>query len=280
MKQIENILSTRPDYYLQPQIAAAQAVPGANPAIGWCMKQHMINWLYSANDCYEQMHWFYAPRTEVYLGELERRAREGVKTFTVKDIAPQLDVIQNRWLDEDIIVPAELRYPGTTIEAVLAAIDAVAPLRPYIDPFVLSELRQFSAPDDAIVINPNGKNVERTGGWYYGAIPHSFCVAQFFKPKGNGSETFRWKFTGIKAGRYDVSVWVCDDINKDHATDQVYTIHAKDGEHRSPPVDFTKNCRSWQSLGVYDVDETGSVVLTDATSANTTADAVMLLAQP
>ncbi len=280
MRQIENILSTRPDYYLQPQIDAALAVPGANPAMAWCMKQHMINWLYSSNDCYEQMHWFYAPRTEVYLSELERRAKEGIKTFTAEDIAPQLDAIKTRWLEEDIAIPAEQRYSGTTIEAVREAVDAVAAFRPYIDQFVLSEMRPFEAPEGAIVIDPNGKNIERTGGWYYGAIPHSFCVAQFFKPKGNGSETFRWKFTGIKPGRYEVSVWVCDDPNKDHATDQAYTVYAKDGIHRPAPVDFTKDLRAWRSLGVYDIDETGSVVLTDATSANTTADAVMLLARP
>ena len=68
------ILSTREDFSLQKQIDRVMQVPGANPYLPWYMKQHCVNDLYSSNEVYEQLHWFYGPRMEVYFSELEKRA--------------------------------------------------------------------------------------------------------------------------------------------------------------------------------------------------------------
>jgi hypothetical protein len=127
LERIEAILSTRPDFSLQAQIERAREVPGANPYLPWYMKQHCINDLYSANEAYEQLHWYYAPRMEVYLSELESRAAQGIKTLSWSDIADRCNTIQERWLNEDIAVPEEARFSGPTMQAVVAAFEAFQP---------------------------------------------------------------------------------------------------------------------------------------------------------
>ena len=64
------------------------------------------------------MHWFYAPRIEVYLREIEERAMRGVKSINWSDVEERLGQIEKRWLDEDISVPEKHRFRGTTMEAV------------------------------------------------------------------------------------------------------------------------------------------------------------------
>jgi len=125
LKHIEAILSTRPDFSLQAQIERAMKVPGANPYLPWYMKQHCVNDLYSANEVYEQLHWYYGPRMAVYLGELEARAARGVKTITWKDVEARCGAIHTRWLEKDIAVPTEHRFKGTTMAAVTAAMTAI-----------------------------------------------------------------------------------------------------------------------------------------------------------
>jgi hypothetical protein len=126
--QIERVLSTRPDYSLQRQIDRCMAVPGVNPHLPWYMKQHCVNDLYSVNDVYEQIHWFYAPRFDVYLNELRKRAAEGKTTIAWADIAPRCEEIRARWLEGDITVPAGARFAGTPLEAVREAMDEVVPV--------------------------------------------------------------------------------------------------------------------------------------------------------
>jgi len=128
LHHVEAILSTRPDFSLQAQIERVMSVPGTNPYLPWYIKQHCVNDLYSANEVYEQHHWFYAPRLEVYLGELESRAARNVRTIAWTDIADRCSAIQDRWLNEDIAVPAEAKFAGTSMEAVRAAVAALTPL--------------------------------------------------------------------------------------------------------------------------------------------------------
>lgn len=126
LRHVAAILSTRPDFWLQPQIDRCTAVPGANPHLAWYMKQHCINDLYSANEVYEQLHWYYGPRMEVYLSELESRAAAGTRNVAWADIADRCNAIQARWLDQDIRVPDHERYHGAPLNAVEAAMRAVA----------------------------------------------------------------------------------------------------------------------------------------------------------
>ncbi|MBN1346674.1 MAG: alpha-N-acetylglucosaminidase C-terminal domain-containing protein [Phycisphaerae bacterium] len=124
LAKTEAILSTRPDFSLQAQIDRAMKIPGANSFLPWYMKQHCVNDLYSANEVYEQLHWYYGPRAEVYLSELEARAAKGVKMITWKDIEARCGTIHARWLEGDIDVPDEHRYKGTTLEAVAEAVQS------------------------------------------------------------------------------------------------------------------------------------------------------------
>ena len=123
LKHIGMILSTRADFSLQRQIDWAMQVPKSNPYLPWYMKQHCVNDLYSANEVYEQMHWFYTPRMEVYFNELQKRVSQEIKAITWGDIANRCSEFRNRWLNEDIIVPDEEKFPGTTMEAVVAVIE-------------------------------------------------------------------------------------------------------------------------------------------------------------
>jgi len=125
LRHIDAILSTRPDFRLQPQIDRCAAVPGANPHLAWYMKQHCVNDLYSANEVYEQLHWYYGPRMEVYLSAIERRAAEGTRTIGWTDIADRCDGIQQRWLNDDIRVPDRERYHGAPLNAVEASVRAI-----------------------------------------------------------------------------------------------------------------------------------------------------------
>ncbi|HPO13308.1 MAG TPA: alpha-N-acetylglucosaminidase TIM-barrel domain-containing protein [Candidatus Hydrogenedentes bacterium] len=128
LRLIDAILSTRPDFSLQKQIMWAMNIPGANSYLPWYMKQHCINDLYSANEVFEQLHWYYTPRMDVYFSELETRAAQGIKTIEWKDIADRCAAIQKRWLEEDIAVPENEMFQGSTIEAVSEAFEKLDPV--------------------------------------------------------------------------------------------------------------------------------------------------------
>lgn len=115
---IEALLGADPGFSLQVQIDRALAVPGVNPGVAWLMKQHCVNDLYSANDVYEQMHWFYAPRMDVYLGEVARRARAGTRTIEWSDISAKCEAIRARWLEDGIRVPSDQQERRTRREIV------------------------------------------------------------------------------------------------------------------------------------------------------------------
>ncbi len=133
LKRLEAILSTQPSYHLQPQIERVMAVPGVNPYTEWFIKQHQINDLYASNELFEQLHWYYGPRMEVYLRELEARADRGETKLEWADIQAECDVIQQRWLGESIAVPESEWFQGGTIEAVEAAWQAFGDFRPVTD---------------------------------------------------------------------------------------------------------------------------------------------------
>jgi alpha-N-acetylglucosaminidase len=113
LRGIEALLASRPEFSLQRQIERVTRVPGTNPDTAWLMKKHCVNDLYSANDVYEQMHWFYRPRMEAYLQELRARASDGRRTMQWSDIEPRCAQIEKRWLAEGIAVPPGAR-PGLT----------------------------------------------------------------------------------------------------------------------------------------------------------------------
>ena len=127
LRLIDSILSTRPDFSLHRQIERVMKVPGTNPHTPWYIKKHCVNDLYSNNEVYEQLHWFYGPRMEIYFSELEKRAAEGVNTITWGQIADRCGAIERRWLNEGIAVPEKDRFAGTTMEAVVAAVKTIKP---------------------------------------------------------------------------------------------------------------------------------------------------------
>ncbi len=276
MKQIKNILSTRPDYYLQPQIDEAMRVPGANPYNAWYIKQHCVNWLYTTNDCYEQMHWYYMPRTELYLSELEQRVANGVKIFEYTDVKDRFDAIEQRWLNEDINVPIADRCAGTTLEALQEAMRTVSSIRPLVDASLLAELKPYEVPANAILIDPNSAATIREGEWICQYMPSAYFNIMYWTAKGEGKCLFTWKLANAAPGTYEVKVWVPENPGKNHASDQRYTVHAGDGVHEAV-VDFSKNPRTWQSLGAYPLDASSTLVLSDRASGFVSADAVMLL---
>jgi hypothetical protein len=118
---LEDLLSTRLDFSLQTQIDWVTKVPGINPDTAWLIKKHCVNDLYSANECYEQTHWYYRPRMDIYLTELEQRAKDGRTVIEWKEIQPRCAEIEKRWLDGDIAVPASERPRVTTRQAVMQA---------------------------------------------------------------------------------------------------------------------------------------------------------------
>lgn len=124
LRLIQDILSTRPDYWLKTTVDAAMAVPGTNPATPKMMRQNCVNVQYAANDCYEQTYLFYYPRAEVYFSGLKERMKKGEKTMVWADIAPTGDKFITKWLDGPINVPAEVAFRGTPIEACRHAIDS------------------------------------------------------------------------------------------------------------------------------------------------------------
>lgn len=127
LRHIERILSTRPDFSLHAQIQRVMKVPGTNPHTPWYMKKHCVNDLYSNNEVYEQLHWYYGPRIEVYFEELEKRANAGETNIQWVDIADRCKAVEDHWLDEDIEVPERFRYGGTTMDAVVEGVEALEP---------------------------------------------------------------------------------------------------------------------------------------------------------
>jgi hypothetical protein len=129
LRRIEDLLSTRPEFSLQAQIASVMATPGANPHAAMLMKKHCVNDLYSANEVYEQMHWYYRPRMDVYLGELLARVRSGARSIDWADISSRCAEIEKRWLEKDIAVPSGERTTQTTRQLTEAALRWLKELR-------------------------------------------------------------------------------------------------------------------------------------------------------
>ena len=130
LKQLKAILSTQPSYHIQPQLQRVMAVPGVNPYTEWYIKQHQINDLYASNEIFEQLHWYYGPRMEVYLDKIEALADRGETKVEWGDIQADCDAIQQRWLNESIEVPRIEWFQGTTVEAVQAAWKAFGDFKP------------------------------------------------------------------------------------------------------------------------------------------------------
>ena len=127
LKHIELVLSTRPDFSLHAQIQCVMQVEGTNSYTPWYIKKHCVNDLYSNNDVYEQLHWYYSPRMEVYCQEIQKRADAGQTTITCSDIADRCRAFEDRWLNDDIEVAAELKYHGTTMQSIVEAIESIKP---------------------------------------------------------------------------------------------------------------------------------------------------------
>ena len=123
---IERLLSSREDYSLQKTIDQAMSVPGTNPSTPRMIRQHCVNDLYATNDNYEQMRLFYRPRAEIYLSAIETKSRKGEKGIRWADISEECEKLRAKWLDGPIAVPDSERYPGTTMEAIHAAMKAGA----------------------------------------------------------------------------------------------------------------------------------------------------------
>ena len=120
LEGIENILSTRPDYSLEVALKEVMSIPGTNTYVDKLMKQGMVNWDYCANDVYEQLHYFYRPKVELFLNS------RGVKFGLPEPEYPDIS-LQDRWLiPETNSVPDKYKYKGTTFQAILDAYRAVA----------------------------------------------------------------------------------------------------------------------------------------------------------
>lgn len=124
---IEYILSTRPDYYLQNTIDQAMSVPGANPATPKMIRVHCIFALYSANDVYEEMHVFYRPRLEKYLDLMEEAAAKGSKEIDQTALKDSFSALQSQWIEGKFEIPSSAKFQGTTLEAVRKAMADVEP---------------------------------------------------------------------------------------------------------------------------------------------------------
>lgn len=275
--QIEKILSTRPDYSLQRQIDNVMATPGINPDTPWLIKQHCVNWLYSTNDNYEQMHWFYRPRMKVYFDALRERAEAGLDTIEWEDIAEATDRYLERWLNEDIAVPEEEQYPGTSLEAIVEAFNTVHPHHDWANAVVDKYLEGFRLPsEDAIVIENFGDHIERTFDWYRVTNGSAWNHLLRWTFQGEGDQWFRYHLNDIEPGRYTVYTWVSDNPNNDHATNAPYTIHGPDGEE-TVKVDLTVDLRTWHKLGTFELDSDSYIELTDDADANLVVDSLCLV---
>jgi hypothetical protein len=129
MRWIDLILSTRPDFSMQRQIDRVMTSPGINPQYPWGLKQHHTNdeyGPYSATEAYEPLHSYYAPRMEVYFRKLDQLAQAGVRKITWADLADEALVVQTRFLENEIRVPASEAFPGAPLDAVAAALTALA----------------------------------------------------------------------------------------------------------------------------------------------------------
>lgn len=124
LRLIQDILSTRPDYWLKTTVDAAMVVPGTNPATPKMIRQSCINDQYAANDCYEETYHFYLPRAEVYFNGLKERMSKGEKTMKWADVAPAGDKFRTKWLEGPVDVPADVSFKGTPIEACRRALDS------------------------------------------------------------------------------------------------------------------------------------------------------------
>lgn len=124
LRLIQDILSTRPDYWLATTVDAAMAVPGTNPAADKMIRKNCVNDQYAANDCYEQTYQFYLPRAEVYFIGLKERLAKGEKTMRWADVAPAGDKFLTKWLEGPVDVPAGVAFKGTPIEACHHAIES------------------------------------------------------------------------------------------------------------------------------------------------------------
>jgi len=117
---IEIILSTRPDFSLQKTIDEAMAIPGTNPFVPRMIRKHAINDLYAPVENYEQLVLFYKPRVAAYFDEMRKRLERGERAFSRADMNSAFAAFDQQWWDNDCRVPADKRFAGSTIDAILS----------------------------------------------------------------------------------------------------------------------------------------------------------------
>ncbi len=175
--------------------------------------------------------------------------------------------------------PVAVRYAwGDNPEATLyngAGLPAV-PFRTDTAVFELVAPKRFPAPPNATVIDISARSAEWTLGWEMDANAGSYSGVGFWAKAGDGRDTLRWKLAGVKPGRYEISVWISDNPNNDHASNARYTVHHTAGE-TVVEVDQTKNNRTWRALGTFAIDASSFLELSNLADANVVADSIALV---
>jgi hypothetical protein len=94
------------------------------------IKEQCIIWHYAPNDCYEQTRFVYRPRAAVYFNALKDRLKNESRSLAWSDISGDCGKIEARWLDEPIAIPASEHFKGTTVDAVIEAMDITGKMVP------------------------------------------------------------------------------------------------------------------------------------------------------
>ena len=118
LDEIEKILSTRFDYSLKAMIEDVMSVPGSNPYLPEMIKQACISSNYCTNEVYEQLVFFYHPKVEAYLSEIQSRAKKGNKSITLDDLDTTFKTIADIWIKNSLEVDPQSRYSGKTLNAI------------------------------------------------------------------------------------------------------------------------------------------------------------------
>jgi hypothetical protein len=131
-----------------------------------------------------------------------------------------------------------------------------------------------STPAIDIIVDNADTGMTWTGSWFTGDGGHSYNGDCKWAPRGIGNIAYVRPNLPV-AGSYEVYAWWCGDPNHDQATRAIIEVYPGPRPYlpKQVTVNYQENAGQWNSLGTYNLTQTGSLSIDGNLAGNVVADA-------
>ncbi len=124
LRDQEMLLSTSPDYCLQPILDKAMTLPGAPSDFDQAIRDILTVWRgrildYARRDYYELVRFYYQPRVSAFLSHLRGQMKGGSREIRAKDLEAGYHAIEQAFVDKPFHAPQHERSQAATVQAAL-----------------------------------------------------------------------------------------------------------------------------------------------------------------